>query len=93
MGDVSIIWDLDDDPEGNVQHILAHDLSKGEVEDVLCNPANSTAESKSSGNPVTFGWTTTGRYIIVVWEHVQDDPLTMYPITAYEVSPPKESRL
>lgn len=72
---VSIIWDLDDDPQGNVQHILEHDLAKDEVEDVLRNPLSSTTESKSSGNPVTFGWTSTGRYIVVVWEHIMDDPL------------------
>jgi Domain of unknown function (DUF4258) len=87
---VSIIWDLDDDPQGNVQHILEHGLAKDEVEDVLRNPQNSTTESKSSGNPVTFGWTSTGRYIVVVWEHITDDPLTVYPITAYEVEPSKE---
>ena len=85
---MQIIWDLDDEPDGNVQHIAEHDLTKEEVDDVLMNSANSTEESHSSGNPVTFGWTSTGRHIIVVWEHVFDDPLTIYPITAYEVLPP-----
>jgi hypothetical protein len=46
--------------------------------------------NNSSGNPVTFGWTSTGRHIIVVWDRVFDDPLTIYPITAYEVPPPKD---
>jgi hypothetical protein len=36
---VRIIWDLEEDPDGNVQHVA---------------------------------------------EHVDDDPLTMYPVTAYE---------
>jgi hypothetical protein len=84
-----IIWDLDDEPDGNVQHIAEHGLTKEEVDDVLMNPNNPTDESHSSGNPVTFGWTTTGRHIIVVWEHVHDDPLTIFPITAYEVPPPR----
>jgi hypothetical protein len=88
MADISIIWDLDDEPEGNVQHIAENDLTKEEVEIVLMDPDNETDESHSSGSPVTFGWTETGRYIIVVWEHVQDDPLTIRPITAYEVPPP-----
>lgn len=89
MGSATVFWDLDDDPEGNVQHIGEHGLTRAEVEDVLLNPSNSTAESHSSGSPVTFGWTSTGRHIIVVWEHIQDDQLTIYPITAYDVSPPR----
>jgi hypothetical protein len=28
VGYTTIIWDLDDDPEGNVQHIAEHDLTK-----------------------------------------------------------------
>jgi hypothetical protein len=87
---MQIIWDLDDEPDGNVQHVAEHGLSKEEVDDVLMNPNNPTDESDSSGNPVTFGWTSTGRHIIVVWEHVHDDPLTIYPITAYEVPPPRD---
>ena len=30
-----IVWDLDDDLEGNVQHIAEHGLTIEEVEDVL----------------------------------------------------------
>ncbi len=86
---MQIIWDLDDEPDGNVQHIAEHGLTKEEVDDVLMNSSNPTDESHSSGNPVTFGWTSTGRHIIVVWEHVHDDPLTIFPITAYEVPPPR----
>jgi hypothetical protein len=89
MEEVVLFWDLDEDPDGNVQHILEHGLTKEEVEDVLRNPENPTVESRSSGNPVTFGFTETGRYIIVVWEHIRDDPLTIYPITAYDVPPPR----
>jgi hypothetical protein len=88
MATFGIWWDLDDEPDGNMQHIAEHDLTKEEVESVLVNPANSVDESHSSGYPVTFGWTNTGRHIIVVWEEVQDDPRTIYPITAYEVPPP-----
>jgi hypothetical protein len=63
---MQIIWDLDDEFDGNVQHIAEHGLTKEEVDDVLMNPNNPTDESHLSGNPVTFGWTTTGRHIIVV---------------------------
>ena len=44
--------------------------------------------STTTGNPVVFGWTSTGKYIIVVYELVLDDPRTLYPITAYPVPPP-----
>ena len=32
---IDIIWDLPDDPEGNVQHIAQHGLVPSEVEYVL----------------------------------------------------------
>ena len=31
----AIIWDLDDDPDGNVQHCNEHGISKEEVEEVI----------------------------------------------------------
>jgi hypothetical protein len=40
---------------------------------------------------MTFGYTSSGRYLAVVWEHVDDNPLTIYPITAYD-APPREGR-
>jgi hypothetical protein len=89
MGAVHTVWDLPDDPDGNVAHIADHDLTQEEVEDVLFGPDSDTDESRTSGENITFGYTSTGRYIAVVWEHVMDDPLTMRPITAYEVPEPR----
>jgi hypothetical protein len=78
----AIIWDLDDDPDGNVAHIAEHGIDKDEVAEVLRNPlAEST--SRSSGRPIVFGITSTGKSIGVVYETVDAD--TVYPITAYEV--------
>ena len=88
MDDTHVVWDLEDDPDGNVQHIQAHGISMDEVEDVLLDRDSQTAVSKSSGDPITFGYTASGRYLAVVWEHVLDEPLTMRPITAYEVPEP-----
>jgi hypothetical protein len=83
-----VIWDLEDDPEGNYIHIcVEHEITQDEVDDILCNEDNETVESRSSGRPTTFGWTETGRYIAVVWEHIDDDPYTVRPVTAYEVPP------
>jgi hypothetical protein len=86
---VVVLWDLDDDPDGNYVHIVVeHDVSQDEVDDVMSNPTNPTTESDSSGCPITFGWTQTGRYIGVVWELVLDDPYTIKPVTAFDAPPP-----
>ena len=77
-----VIWDLDDDPEGNVLHIAEHDIVKEEVEEVLDSPAG-IETSRSSGRPIAFGETSTGRLIAVVYEEIDED--TVYPVTAYEV--------
>jgi uncharacterized DUF497 family protein len=89
MDDVEIIWDLDDEPDGNVQHIADHGLTKDEVASVLRSRTSSTDESHSSGRPATFGYTDTGRYIIVIWELANEDPKMVYPVTAYDVPEPR----
>jgi uncharacterized DUF497 family protein len=78
----SIIWDLDDDPDGNVHHCAEHGVSKEEVEEALEN-ATDADTSRASGRPVVFGDTSTGRHLMVVFEQVDED--TVYPVTAYEV--------
>ncbi len=78
----SISWDRDDDPNGNVQHIARNNISKEEVEDVLMNPSDMDT-SRSSGRPIVFGDTRTGRHLLVVYEMIDSD--TFYPITAYDV--------
>jgi hypothetical protein len=90
MGRVAFIWDLEDDPEGNYWHICVegHGVSREEVEEVLKGEYETATRSRSSRQPEAFGWTTSGKYLTVVFECVSDDPLTVYPITAYEVPPP-----
>ena len=78
----SILWDRDDDPDGNVQHCAKHGVRKEEVEDVLDNPLDEDI-SRSSGRPVAFGDTSTGRHLMVVYEQIDAD--TVYPVTAYDV--------
>ena len=84
MGYSSVIWDLDDDPDGNVQHIAEHGVAPFEVEEVLNRPMG-IDESRSSGRPIAFGETSTGRVIAVIFEEIDED--TAYPVTAYEVEP------
>lgn len=69
-----IVWDLDDDPHG---------ITIEEVEDVLY-AAEEVIAGQSSVRPITFGETSAGRYIAVVFEVVEEEPLAVYPVTAYE---------
>ena len=84
-----LIWDEPDDLEGNTVHIAEHGVTPEEVEEILLDHSIPTAYSQSSVRPCKFGWTPTGKYLIVIWEEAYDDPRMLYPITAYEVSPPK----
>jgi hypothetical protein len=62
-----------------------HGLEPEEVDHVLLN-YESAGKSHSSGRPCVFGYTPDGRYIIVVYEEIDDD--TVMPWTAYEVPEP-----
>jgi len=77
-----ILWDDDDDPTGNVQHILDHDLSIEDVEYVLSRPTGCD-RSRSTGLPIVWGYTPDDRYILVVYKVVDEG--TIRVITAYEV--------
>ena len=77
-----IIWDDEERPQGNVQHIAEHGLTVEEVEYVLENPTEET-RSASTGRPCCFGYTPAGDYILVVYEEIDEE--TVYPVTAYEV--------
>jgi hypothetical protein len=92
MSPFHLVWDLDDEPRGNVQHLGQHGITPEEVEQVLLGSLSNTTVSKTSGQLITFGYTDDQRYLAVVWEHVADDPLTIYPITAYDAPEPKRRR-
>ncbi|HEX3654775.1 MAG TPA: BrnT family toxin [Pirellulales bacterium] len=79
-----IIWDLENDPNGNVQHLARHHVTPDEAEEVLIDPRSITTISKSSGEQITFGYTGAGRYLAVAWQMVSDDPLIARPITAFD---------
>ena len=63
-------------------------MTRDEFEEVVVGSYETATRSRSSGQPEAFGWTSTGKYLTVVFERVSDDPLTVYPITAYDVPPP-----
>ena len=81
-----IDWDQPDDEGSNTAHIADHGLTPEEVESALLDE-NATFDS--SGRPIAFGTTGTGRFIAVVFDVLNlADPLVIRPITAYDVPEP-----
>jgi hypothetical protein len=82
-----VIWDDEDDPVGNYQHIVgAGEVTSEEVEDVLYDPETEVEISRSSGRLIAFGWTADGRRIAVVFVFEPDPALVLVrPKTAYPV--------
>jgi hypothetical protein len=94
LNDIVIIWDDEDDPEGNCWHICieGHGLTREEVEEVLHDEETEIEVSKSSGRPTAFGWTSSGERIAVVFEEMSEDPKIVCPISAYPVPPKRAKR-
>jgi hypothetical protein len=57
-----------------------------EAEEVLF-AADDVYASNSSGWLIVFGWTSTGKYLAVVFEFVERELRSVYPSTAYETIP------
>ena len=75
------IWDLEDDPRGNVHHIAKHGLDIEDVEYVLAHPT-SYGQSRRSGRPCVLGYTQDGRHIMVIYDEVDEE--TIYVVTAFK---------
>ena len=91
LRDALIDWDEAEDEGGNTGHIAEHGLTPEEVESALYDEGTTFDLSDSSGRPIAFGSTGTGRFIAVVFEVLNlADPLVLRPITAYDVPEPKE---
>jgi uncharacterized DUF497 family protein len=91
LRDALIDWDDPDDEGSNTAHIAEHGLTPAEVESVLWGENTTFDVSDSSGRPLAFGSTDTGRFITVVFEVLNlADPLLIRPITAYEIPGPTE---
>ena len=69
------------DPETET-HLAEHGVTTNEFEEVVCNP-DSVGESRSTGRPIAFGYTSSGKYLACVYESVDD--ATILPVTAFEV--------
>lgn len=89
MSDAQVVWDDPDEPDSNAAHVADHGLMLEEVDEILLDDSIPVATSRSTGRPCKFGWTSTGKHILVVWDELHDDPKMVYPVTAYEVNPPR----
>ncbi len=69
-----------------IEHIAEHGISQEDFEEVVCHPY-SKGFSRSSRLPAAWGYTADGRYIMAVYEEL--DELTVLPVTAYEVPEPR----
>lgn len=91
LRDALVDWDDLDDEGSNTAHVAEHGLTPEEVETVLVDEHTTFDVSDSSGRPIAFGTTDTGRFIVVVFEILNPaDPLIIRPITAYDVPEPTE---
>jgi uncharacterized DUF497 family protein len=91
LSDALIDWDDPDDKRGNTAHIAEHGLTLDEVVSALLDDQTTFDVSDSSGRPIAFGFTDTGRFVAIVFEVLNlDNPLVIRPITAYEVPEPSE---
>ncbi len=72
----TFVWD-----DENEAHLAEHDVSVDELAEVVCDP-DFVEESRLSGRPIAFGYTSTGKYLACVYELL--DEVTVYAITAYE---------
>ena len=71
------LWDGEND-----EHVAQHGVTTEEFEYVVLN-ADSVDRSHSSGRPIAFGTTESGRSLACIYEII--DEIYCYPITAYEV--------
>ena len=65
-----------------VEHLAEHDVIPEEFEEVLSNPDYEDV-SRSTGNPLAFGYTSEGRFLCCVFKRLGEDMIE--PISAYEV--------
>ena len=68
-----------------VEHLTEHGIDPDDFEGVVCDPVT-IGYSRTSGRSVAWGYTHDGRYIMAVYEQLND--LVILPVTAYEVPVP-----
>ena len=69
-----------------IEHLGEHGITSDDFERVVKRPVDVRA-SRSSELPAAFGYTEDGRYIIAIYDFIDD--VTVLPVTAYEVPEPR----
>lgn len=77
MPNVFFIWN-----DELIKYIGQHGVTPDEFEEVVLN-AIDVYKSRSSGRPIVFGPTSTGKFLACVFEYLDDE--TVLPVTAYEI--------
>ena len=65
-----------------VEYIALHGVTPSEFEEVVL-ASKDVRKSHSSGRPIVFGGTSTGKFLACVFEYIGPDQVA--PVTAYEV--------
>jgi hypothetical protein len=65
-----------------IDHLLEHDVTTDDFEEIVSNPVSEDV-SRSTGNPLAFGYAADRRYLCCVFKRLDED--TIEPVTAYEV--------
>lgn len=65
-------------------YLAQHGVTPDEFEEVVLG-ARQIVRSDSSGRPIVFGPTSSGKFLACVFEFLDDDEVEILPVTAYEV--------
>lgn len=85
MRHCEFIWD----PTDNVPHLAEHDVTPEEAAYVVEHAAaDNRTTSRTTGNPIAFGYTRAGRFLAVVYWVIDPEARQVYIETAYDVPPP-----
>ncbi len=79
MPNVLVIWN-----DEIIEYIQQHGVTVAEFEEVVLN-ARLVKRSRSSGRPMVFGGTRTGKFLACVFEYIDEDEFEVIPVTAFEV--------
>jgi hypothetical protein len=74
--------------EETISHLVEHGVTATDFETVV-ETSRVRGRSRSTGRPCCWGETDDGRYVLCVYEYI--DEVTILPITAYEVRRPRQS--
>lgn len=69
-----------------VEHLAEHGIDPDDFERVVSKPER-RSRSRSTGRPCCWGEAVDGRYLLCVYEYIDD--MTILPVTAYEVRRPE----